>query len=156
MSPNDCSFLLLPLATRHFHRLPSSLIHKLLHLLSLLNFPACWPFTCPQHSLTAFLVAISMQMFTSFSVSVHWKSERESRSVVSSFLSPRGLYSPFNSLGQSTGVGSHSLLQGIFPTQGSNPGLPHCRRILYQLSHKAQALIATSPIKDLESYTSRC
>jgi len=29
-----------------------------------------------------------------------------------------------------------SLLQGIFPTQGSNPGLPHCRRILYQLSHK--------------------
>ena len=35
-----------------------------------------------------------------------------------------------------TGVGSPSLLQGIFPTQGSNPGLPHCRRILYQLNHK--------------------
>ena len=33
-------------------------------------------------------------------------------------------------------VGSHSLLQGIFPTQGSNPGLPHCKQILYQLSHK--------------------
>ena len=33
-------------------------------------------------------------------------------------------------------MGSLSLLQGIFPTQGSNPGLPHCRRILYQLSHK--------------------
>jgi len=33
-------------------------------------------------------------------------------------------------------VGSHSLLQGIFPTQGSNPGIPHCRRILYQLSHQ--------------------
>ena len=32
------------------------------------------------------------------------------------------------------GIGSHSLLQGIFPTQGSNPGLPHCRWILYQLS----------------------
>ena len=44
--------------------------------------------------------------------------------------------SPWNSLGQNTGVGSLSLLQGIFPTQGSNPGLPHCRRILYQLSHK--------------------
>ena len=40
-----------------------------------------------------------------------------------------------NSPGQNTGVGSISLLQGIFPTQGSNPGLPHCRRILYQLSH---------------------
>ena len=38
--------------------------------------------------------------------------------------------------GQNTGVGSRSLLQGIFPTQGSNPGLPHCRRMLYQLSHR--------------------
>ena len=37
---------------------------------------------------------------------------------------------------QNIGVGSLSLLQGIFPTQGSNPGLPHCRWILYQLSHK--------------------
>ena len=39
-------------------------------------------------------------------------------------------------MGQNTGVGSHSLLQGIFPTQGLKPGLPHCRQILYQLSHK--------------------
>ena len=45
-------------------------------------------------------------------------------------------YSSWNSLGQNLGVGSLSLLQGIFPTQGSNPGLPHCRQILYQLSHK--------------------
>ena len=42
---------------------------------------------------------------------------------------------PWNS-GQSTAVGSLFLLQGISPTQGSNPGLPHCRQILYQLSHK--------------------
>ena len=42
-------------------------------------------------------------------------------------------YSPWNSAGQNTGVGSLSLLQGIFPTQGSNPGLPHCRPILYRL-----------------------
>ena len=49
---------------------------------------------------------------------------------------PHGLYSPWNSPGQNTGVGSLSLLQGILPTQGSNPGLPHCRQILYQLSHK--------------------
>ena len=46
-----------------------------------------------------------------------------------------GLYSPWNSPGQNTGVGSLFLLQGIFPTQGLNPGLPHCRWILYQLSH---------------------
>ena len=51
-------------------------------------------------------------------------------------LQPHWLYSPQNSLGQNTGVGSHSLLQGIFPTQGSNPGLPHCRQILYQLSYQ--------------------
>ena len=44
---------------------------------------------------------------------------------------------PVNSPGQSTRVGSLSLLQGIFPTQGSNPGVPHSRQILYQLSHKA-------------------
>ena len=59
----------------------------------------------------------------------------ESRSVMSCALWPNGLYSPWNSLGQNTGVGSLSLLQGIFPTQGSNPGLLHCRWILYQLSH---------------------
>ena len=51
-------------------------------------------------------------------------------------LRPHRLYSPWNSLGQNTGAGSLSLLQGIFPTHGSNPGLPHCRQILYQLSHK--------------------
>ena len=49
-----------------------------------------------------------------------------------------GLYSLQNSPGQNTGVNSLSFLQGIFPTQGSNPGLPYCRRILYQLSHKGR------------------
>ena len=62
-------------------------------------------------------------------------SESESRSVVSSALWPHGLYSPRNSPGQNTGVGSCSLLKGIFPTQGSKPGLLHCGWILYQLSH---------------------
>ena len=40
------------------------------------------------------------------------------------------------SAGTNTGVGCYALLQGIFPTQGSNPGLPHCRWILYHLSHQ--------------------
>ena len=44
--------------------------------------------------------------------------------------------SPWNSPGQNTGVGSLSLVQGMFPTPGSNPGLPHFRQIPYQLSHK--------------------
>ena len=48
---------------------------------------------------------------------------------------------PWNSPGQNTGVGSLSFLQGIFPTQGSNLGLPHCRQILYQLSHKGSPRI---------------
>ena len=61
---------------------------------------------------------------------------RKSLSVVSNSLRPHGLHSPWNSPGQNTGVGSLSLLQGIFPTQGLNPGLPNCRRILYQLSYK--------------------
>ena len=51
-------------------------------------------------------------------------------------LATKQLYSPWDSPVQSTGVGSLSLLQGIVPTQGSNPGLPLCRWILYQLSHK--------------------
>ena len=57
------------------------------------------------------------------------------------FTSLHGLYSPWNSLGQNTGVGSLSLLQKIFPTQRSNPGLPHCRQILYLLSHKGRPRI---------------
>ena len=55
--------------------------------------------------------------------------------------------------GQNTGVGSLSLLQGIFPTQGSNPCLPHCKGILYQLSHKESSRIlewvAKSPLQHI-------
>jgi len=62
----------------------------------------------------------------------------ESHAVMSDSLQLHGLYSPWNSPGQNTGVGSFSLIKGIFPTQGSNPGLPNCRQILYQLSHKGR------------------
>ena len=46
------------------------------------------------------------------------------------------LLHPWDSPGKNTGVGCLSLLQGIFPTQGSNPGLPHCRQTLYRLSYQ--------------------
>ena len=46
-----------------------------------------------------------------------------------------------DSPGKNTGVGCHDLLQGIFPTQGLNPGLPHCRQILYHLSHQGNQSI---------------
>ena len=68
-----------------------------------------------------------------FSQPIKWS---QSRLVVSDSLQPHGPCSPGNSPGQNTGVGILSLLQGIFPTQGSNPGLPYRRWILYQLSHK--------------------
>ena len=60
---------------------------------------------------------------------------------MSDSLQPHGLYSPWNSPGQNTGVGRGSLIQGIFPTQGSNLGLPHCRQILYQLSHEGSPMV---------------
>ena len=70
-----------------------------------------------------------------------YESESESCSVMFNSLRPHGLYNPWNSPGQNTGVGSLSLLQGIFPTQGSNPGLPLCRRILDQLRYKGDPRI---------------
>ena len=70
----------------------------------------------------------------------------ESLSVLSDSLGPHELQPakflcPQNSLGQNTGVGSPSLLQGIFQTQGLNPGLPHCRRILCCVNHKGSPRI---------------
>ena len=64
-----------------------------------------------------------------------------SRSVVPDSLWPHGLQStrflcPWDFPGNDTGMGCHFLLQGIFPTQESNPGLLHCRQILYRLSYK--------------------
>ena len=61
--------------------------------------------------------------------SLVWVYKCESNSVVSSSLQPRGLYNSWISPGENSGVGSRSLVQGIFPTQGSNPGLQHCSQI---------------------------
>ena len=68
-----------------------------------------------------------------FKYEVKWS---ESHSVPWGHSVTPWIYSPWNSPGQNTRGGSLSPLQGIFPTQGSNPDLPHCRQILYQLSHK--------------------
>ena len=70
-------------------------------------------------------------------------------------LRPHELYSPWNSPGQNTGVGSRCLLQGIFPTQGSNAGLPHCRQILYQLSHQGNPRIVEWVAYPFSSRSSR-
>ena len=78
-----------------------------------------------------------------------WKEVKwsQSRSVMSDSLWPCGLCSPWNSLGQNTGVGSLSLLQQIFLTQESNQGLRHCRWILYQLSYQESPLEMKSTVK---------
>ena len=73
-------------------------------------------------------------LYASLSRLSDMKVKSQSHSVMFNSLWPHGLYSPWNSPGQNTGMGSCSLLQGIFPTQESNPGLLHCRQILYQLS----------------------
>ena len=70
----------------------------------------------------------------------------KSCSVMSDSLQPHGLYNPWNSPGQNTGVGSLSLLQRIFPTQELNQGLLHCRWILYQLSYEGNPLIISTHI----------
>ena len=71
--------------------------------------------------------------------------ESENHSVMTNSLrlhglQPARLLCPWNSPGQNTGVGRHSLLQGIFPTQGSNLGLLHCGQIPYHLSHQGSQL----------------
>ena len=71
-------------------------------------------------------------------VKVKWKS----LSCVDS-LWTHGPYSPWNSPGQNTGVGNLSLLQGIFPIQGSNPGLPHCRQIFLLVEPQSPGLSQT-------------
>ena len=83
------------------------------------------------------------------------KKESESPSVMSDSLRPHGLYSPWNSPGQNTGVGSLCLLQEIFPTQELKPGLPHCRWILYQLSHKGSPRILEWVVYPFSSGSSR-
>ena len=72
------------------------------------------------------------------------RSESESCSVVSDSLQPHGLYSRL-----CIGVGSLSFLQGIFPTQGSNPGLPQCRQILHQLSYQGSPVLIKDKTKQM-------
>ena len=71
---------------------------------------------------------------------VEWS---ESHSVMSNSLQPHGLYSPWNSPRQNTGVGNLSLLQWIVLTQELNWGLLHCRQILYQLSYQGSHALKT-------------
>ena len=112
----------------------------------------CFPFPInvsivknPPKAKNQFLHPIRNPVMVSFPPvgSCVWK-----RSVVSDSLQPHGLYSPWNSPGQNTGVGSRSLLQGIFPTQGSNPGLLHCRELFNPwATREARGMLSKSLIQ---------
>ena len=80
-----------------------------------------------------------------------WK-KSESCWVVSDSLKPHGQYSLWNSPGQNTS-GVHLPKTGIFPTQGSNPGLPHCRQVLYQLSHRETPIWFSNFISETKTLT---
>ena len=69
--------------------------------------------------------------------------------------SPPGSSVDGDSPGKNTGVGCHALLQGIFLTQGLNPGLPHCRQILYCLSHQGSHRVSMWPTNSTSRYNSR-
>ena len=107
--------------------------------ISLLRLPQSCPF-----SLSSFFSVPTQLPNMSWSPNIPPKwvmfTLSKGRSVVSDSLWHHGLrrvrlLSPWNSPGQNTRVGSLSLLKGIFPTLGLNPGLLHCRQTLYQLSH---------------------
>ena len=94
------------------------------------SFPMSWLFASGGQSIRASASVLSMNK-------VKVKVAQSCPTLCNSY----GLYSPWNSPGQNTGIGRLSFLQEIFPTQGSNPGLPQCRWILYQLSHKGSPRI---------------
>ena len=68
-------------------------------------------------------------------------------------LQPARLLCPWDFTGNNTGVGCHFLLQGMFPTQGSNPGPPHCRQMRYPLSH--QGSLHKTLVKEVKEDTNR-
>ena len=105
---------------------------------NLQNLESVWPPNC------------KMDRFLDLKIEISRLSE--SHSVVSDSLRPHRLHSPWNSPGHNTGVGRLSLLQGIFPTQGSQPGLPHCRQILY--SHIAGRFFTSWATKEAQEYWS--
>ena len=84
-----------------------------------------------------------------------------SQSVVSDFATPwtAAYQAPLvhgDSPGKNTGVACHALLQGIFPTQGLNPGPPHCKRVLYQLSHHGSPIVGLMATSSTRTYATCC
>ena len=95
-----------------------------------------------------------------FTTGVSWEAPYMDLKQVTSLsrvLQPRGLQPtrllhPWDFTGMSTGVGCHCLLQRIFLTQGLNSGLPHCKQMLYRLSHQEVHMHVSIPLQSLFSF----
>ena len=97
------------------------------------SFPASGSFPMSQFFTSGGQIigaSVSASVFPMISFRIDWFDLLTVQGTLKSF------FQHHSSPGHNTGVGSLSLLQGNFSSQGSNPGLPHCRQILYQLSHK--------------------
>ena len=102
-------------------------------------------FSCTHHQTTHHFIFLehssSENNHKTYFIILFSKRESVSHSVASDSLTPHGLWPsrllcPWDCPGKNIGVGCHSLLQGIFPTQGQNPGLLHCTQILYHMNHQ--------------------
>ena len=114
------------------------------------NSPWCW---ASFHVLILPLVSLTNVQYSCWVLSVLYIFCDKKVKVASDSLWPHGLYSPWNSPGQNTGEVSLSLLQGIFPTQGSNPGLLHCRWVLYQLSYCDKIPLSNVFLHSMDSFS---
>ena len=134
-------------------RLPTSLQNLFLFLALVAGFCCCCYIVTFKKIFFKFCIICHLRLLTSLFFrfwSASFSTESGICSAVSDSLQTHGLQSPWDSPGQNTGVGSLSLLQGIFPTQKSNPALLYCR-ILYQLGHKGSpSLLNRDFLKFLE------
>ena len=131
---SELSFLLIEPATQTTHEIasPGSPV-KFLSLKKILQPLLALPFCfhpCFKTFFLNFNLVLKLHPFPFFPFSVKVKVAQ----LCPTLCNPMDYFSPWNSLDQNTGVGNLSLLQGILSTQESNPGVPHCRWILYQLS----------------------
>ena len=128
------------------------LILSVVFLISVIvSFKSVWFFLIFSNSLLKFLLSLSILLLSSVSIFmiIAFNSLLDKLCLVAQLCptlcdpmdcSPPGSSVHGDSSGKNTGVGFHTLLQGIFPTQALNPGLPHCRQILYRLSHQGSPL----------------
>ena len=163
----EACYMMSPALRNHLPEFPYQLSTKKLNLLCDFGFSwstVClpsWDYTGQSHlrvgwwyllCALAALHAFSSQPLHCCTVYVYTSPLPEVAQSCPTLCGPMDCSPPGSSIhgflhGKSTGVGCHFLLQGIFPTQGSNPSLPHCRQTLYRLSHQGSNLKCYKTVK---------